>query len=236
MIGTVVNAISIIIGGLVGVMLKKGIKPKYQEAIDKALGLSIIILGLNGVISNMFKVSDDSISSSGELLLIISLVIGVIIGEWLDIDQKLVTLSLKIEHKFKLSGFAQSFMNGTLIYCIGAMAIVGALNDGLSNDPSILFIKSLLDGISSVVLGASLGVGVVFASIPVFIYQGTISLLASTIQPFMSSALLSQICMVGFVLVICIGVNFFNSVKFKTANFLPALLIPIFYNIIMALF
>ncbi|MEG0304628.1 MAG: DUF554 domain-containing protein [Oscillospiraceae bacterium] len=234
--GTIANAFAIIIGGTLGLFLKKHIKPDFGQSINKALGLAVIILGLNGVISSMFTVVDTKPTSSGELLLIISLVIGVFVGEVLRIDARLGGISQKIECRFKLSGFAQSFVSGTLIYCVGAMAIIGALNDGLSGNSSVLMIKSVLDGISSVILGATLGSGVIFAALPVFIYQGGISLLAGFLQPVLAGELLLQICAVGYCLVICIGLNFLLDAKIKTANFLPAILVPVIWHYIQMLF
>ena len=206
MTGTLVNAAAIAAGGCVGLLLKKGVKGSHQDSINKALGVAVLVLGLNGVISSMFTVNaDGTLASSGELLLIISLVPGTLAGEALRIDDRLNGLSGLVERRLHLSGFAQSFVNGALIYCVGAMAIIGALNDGLRGDASVLYIKSLLDGISSVVLGATLGPGVIFAALPVLVYQGSISLLAGALEPFLAGELLGQICGVGYCLVLCIG-------------------------------
>ena len=177
-----------------------------------------------------------TLASSGELLLIISLVLGTLAGEALRIDDRLNGLSGLVERRLPLSGFAQSFVNGALIYCVGAMAIIGALNDGLRGDASVLYIKSLLDGISSVVLGATLGPGVIFAALPVLVYQGSISLLAGALEPFLAGELLGQICGVGYCLVLCIGINFLGMTKIKTANMLPALLVPVLWSFLQPLF
>ena len=228
MTGTLVNAAAIAAGGCVGLLLKKGVKGSHQDSINKALGVAVLVLGLNGVIS--------SLASSGELLLIISLVLGTLAGEALRIDDRLNGLSGLVERRLHLSGFAQSFVNGALIYCVGAMAIIGALNDGLRGDASVLYIKSLLDGISSVVLGATLGPGVIFAALPVLVYQGAISLLAGALEPFLAGELLGQICGVGYCLELCIGINFLGMTKIKTANMLPALLIPVLWSFLQPLF
>lgn len=237
MFGTTINALAIVIGGLLGVVFKKGIKQSVSESLNKALGLSVIVLGFNGVVSSMFTVGDGgALSSSGELLLIVSLVLGTFIGEVIDLDRRLASLSGIVEKKLKLSGFAQSFVNGTLIYCVGAMAIIGALNDGLRGDSSVLLIKSLLDGISSLVLGATLGIGVIFSAISVFIYQGAIALLAGSLESVLAGELLLQICAVGYCLVACIGINFLGAPRIKVANMLPALLVPIVWNLIYPIF
>lgn len=227
MLGTLVNAGAIAVGGLCGLLCKKAVKPSYEASINKALGVAVLVLGLNGVVGSMFRVNaDGTLSSSGELLLVISLMVGTLCGEILRIDDRLAGISQIVETKLKLSGFAQSFVNGTLLYCVGAMAIIGSLNDGLRGDASVLLVKSLLDGVSSVVLAAALGPGVIFASIPVLLYQGALTLLAGVLEPFLAGELLTQICAVGYCLVLCIGVNFLSTGRIKTANMLPALLVP----------
>ncbi len=226
MLGTIVNSVAIICGGLFGLMLKKGINKNYEKSLNIALGIAVLIAGLNGIITTMITInSDGALQSSGEIIIIICLVLGVLIGEALKIDDKLSGVSEKIEKKLNLSGFAKSFVSGSLIYCIGAMAIIGAINDGFG-DPSVLYIKSMLDGISSIILSATLGPGVIFSAIPVFLYQGSISLLAELLEPILQGELLTQICSVGYCLVICIALNFIGAAKIKTANFLPALLLP----------
>ena len=212
MTGTLVNAGAIVAGGLVGMLLKKGMKPNYEASIHKTLGVAVLILGLNGVIGAMFRVGEGGrISSSGELLLIVSLVVGTFLGELWRIDDRLNGFGTKVEKKIGSAGFGAAFINGTLIYCVGAMAIVGALNDGLQGDASVLYVKSLLDGISSIILGATLGAGVCFSAVPVLIYQGGITLLAGSVAPYLQGALLDQLCMVGFALVACIGLNFMSE-------------------------
>ena len=178
-LGTIVNAAAVVAGGLLGLLFKKGMKPSLEESIHKALGVAVLVLGLNGIISSMFTVSaEGKPSSSGELLLIVSLVLGMLAGELLRIDERLNSFGRRIEQKVGTAGFAASFVNGTLIFCVGAMTIVGALNDGLYHDPSILYVKSMLDAIGAVVFGATLGVGVCFCAIPILLYEGGLTLLA----------------------------------------------------------
>ncbi|MFI3168107.1 MAG: DUF554 domain-containing protein [Bacillota bacterium] len=227
MVGTLVNAGAIAGGGIIGLFLKKGVNKDYEESMNKALGIAVVVIGLNGIITSMISADGGGVlSSGGELMLVLSLVIGTFLGELCKIDQRLNSLSKTVEEKFKLSGFAHSFVNGTLIYCVGAMAIIGSLNDGLYGDPSVLFIKSILDGVSAIVLSATLGGGVIFASIPILIYQGAITLGASFLYPILAGELLTEICMVGYCLVVCIGLNFLSIPRIKTANMLPAIAIP----------
>lgn len=229
MMGTIVNAVAVVAGGLVGVLLGRGMKPSLEEAIHKALGVAVLVLGLNGVISAMFTVSEDgSLSSSGEMLLIVSLVVGMLAGELLRIDDRLARFGGWIERRVGGEGIAASFVSGTLLFCVGAMTIVGALNDGLYGDASTLYAKSMLDGIAAIVFGASMGVGVCLCAIPILLYQGGLTLLAGLLEPYLQGALLDEICMVGYAMVACIGINFISKeAKIKTANLLPALLVPV---------
>lgn len=234
--GTIINVVSIIVGSILGTFLKKGISNKLQDSIFSILGISIIIVGFNGVLSNMVIIDGQSFTTSGELLLIISLTVGVVVGEYFKIDERLNNIGKMLENKYKIDGFAKSFITGSLVFCVGAMAIIGALNDGLLNDPSLLIIKSLLDGIVSIILSATMGIGVLFSFIPVGIYQGVITLLSSFLNPYLSDELIRLICMVGYTLVITIGTNFTFKTEIKTANLLPSLLIPIFYYFIINIF
>ena len=230
MTGTLVNCVAVI-----GVLLKKGIKPTYAESINKALGLAVLIIGLNGVIANMFTVKNGKVSSSGELMLIIFLVVGTLIGELLKLDERFGKFCNKIENKFQAKGFASGFINGTVLFCVGAMSIIGSINDGLTGDSSILFVKSALDAVNAVIFGATLGFGVIFTFIPMLIYQGGISLLAGTLGGILQGELLEQICMVGYAIIMAIGLNFLLKDKFKTLNMVPALFLPVVYHYILLL-
>ena len=235
MTGTLVNCVAVIIGGLIGLLLKKGIKESYTVSINKSLGLAVLIIGLNGVIANMFTVENGKISSSGELLLIVFLVIGTLIGELLKIDERFGKFCKSIENKFQAKGFASGFINGTVLFCVGAMSIIGSINDGLTGDSSILFVKSALDFVNAIIFGATLGFGVCCVFIPMFIYQGGISLLAGTLSSLLQGELLEQICMVGYAIIMAIGFNFLLEKKFKTLNMVPAMFLPIAYHYILIL-
>jgi uncharacterized membrane protein YqgA involved in biofilm formation len=195
-----------------------------------------LVIGINGAISSMFTVgADGTLSSSGELLMVISLIIGTIAGEYLNIDEHLNRFGQRIEEKTKAEGFSKGFISASILYCVGAMAIIGSLNDGLTGDSSVLFIKGALDGTMSIMLTASLGLGVAFTATPVLLYQGAISLLAGVISPLVSGELLNQICCVGYVMVMAIGINLADITKIKVANLLPGLLVPVLYQIIQNL-
>ena len=235
MTGTLVNCAAVIAGGAIGVIFKKGIKDSYTESINRSLGIAILIIGLNGVISNMFSVADGKISSSGELLLVAFLVLGTLIGEVLKLESRFGKFCEKIEKKFRAGGFASGFINGTILFCVGAMAIIGSINDGLTGDSSVLFVKSALDFISAIIFGATLGYGVIFTFIPLLVYQGGITLLAGTLSGILQGELLSQVCMVGYAIIIAIGVNLIFGKKFNTLNMLPGILLPVVYHYILIL-
>ncbi len=236
--GTLINVALILAGGTIGLVFKKAVSKDIEYSIHKATGVAVSVIGLCGILSNMLSVGEDGkISSSGELILVVSLFLGTFVGEVLKLDDKLNRGCKKIEEKFKMGDFSTGFISATMIYCIGAMAIVGAINDGLLHDSSTLITKGIIDGITSVILAASLGYGVLLSAVPVLIYQGGITLLASSLQNVLTGELLTNICMVGYALVICIGINFlYNSKKqIKTVNMLPSLLVPVGYKLILVL-
>ena len=231
--GTLINAALILLGGTIGLVFKKAVSKEMEYSIHKATGVAVLIIGICGVLSAMLKTNaDGSISSSGELILVVSLALGTFIGELLKLETRLNKGCKWIENKFKMSNFATGFITSTMIYCIGAMAIVGAINDGLLGDSSTLVTKGIIDGITSVVLAASLGYGVLFSAIPILIYQGGMTLLAGLLENVLVGELLSNICMVGYALVMCIGINFLSAKdnQIKTVNMLPAILVPVGYN------
>ncbi len=236
MTGTIVNAVGIVAGGFIGLLLKKGLPERLEKAIMKMLGLSILIIGLNGIITSMVKVlPGGGLSSSGELLLLFSLVVGAALGEHFDVEGKLDRMGRYIETRTRADGFSKGFISASIIFCIGAMAIIGSINDGLRGDSSVLFIKSALDCITSVILGSTLGFGVMFSAVPVLLYQGAMTLAAGWVAPLISDDLLAAFCMVGYAVVACIGINFLELTKIKTANLLPSLLVPVVYYAIRCL-
>ena len=235
MTGTIVNCAAVLAGSAIGLIFKKGIKESYAESINKSLGLAVLIIGLNGVISNMFSVENGKISSSGELLLVVFLVIGTFIGELLKLDERFSKFSNKIDSKFKSGGFSAGFISGTLIFNVGAMAVIGSINDGISGDSSVLFVKSALDFTTSVILASTLGFGVIFTPITILVYQGFITLLAGSLSGLLTGELLEQICTVGYAIIMAIGFNFIFKNKFKTLNMLPAIILPVVYHYILIL-
>ena len=235
--GTLINCALIIAGGVIGLIFKKAVSEEIEYSIHKATGIAVLVVGLCGILSTMLKSNNGTITSSGELMLVVSLAVGTFIGELLKLEQRLDKGCKKIETKFKMTGFSAGFISGTMIYCIGAMAIVGAINDRLLGDYSTLVTKGIIDGITSIVLAASLGYGVIFSAIPVLIYQGAITLLAGALENVLVGELLSNICMVGYAIVMCIGINFLTNgdKKIRTVNMLPAIFVPVVYAVIKSL-
>ena len=231
MLGTLVNTAAVAVGGAIGVVLKKGIREEWTASVNKALGISIMVVGLCGVVTNMVSVKEGTVlGSSGELILIISLVLGTLIGEILRLDDRLANFGARLEKRFGAGGgFAAGFVNATLITCVGAMAIVGSLQDGLGGSPMTLYIKSGLDFVTATILGATLGAGVIASAAVILVYQGGITLCAGALQGVLQGELLTQICAVGFAIIICIGMNFFVKERIKTLNMLPAILVPVIW-------
>ncbi len=234
--GTLINVGAIIIASLLGIVLKKGLPEKIQKSIMLVMGLGLIALSLGWFLKDFLVINENSISTHSDLLIILSLVIGVLIGEWIDIDLRLNRWAENIEKKYNLPPLAKGFIAATLIFCVGAMAIVGSIQDGLNGDITILVIKSALDFITAMILASILGIGVIFSAISVLIYQGAITILAASSSSILSTEMIQAVSMVGNILLIAIGINFMELRKIKVANMLPAIFIPIIYYLIISLF
>lgn len=239
-LGTIINVVTILIGATIGILLKGGLPARFEKTVKSAAGLSTIIIGITSTLSEMFTVSaDGTISTNGIMLMVISLVLGAIAGEAIDIEDKLEKLGNFCKKKASFLSkdnpkFVEGFVLTSLLFCVGAMAIVGSIQDGLVGDYTILAAKAVLDGVMSVVLAASLGSGVFLSVISVALYQGLITVLASILEPLMTDALISNLSLVGSVLVMAIGFNLlFDKKVVKAGNLLPAVLVPVFYQIII---
>ena len=228
MTGTLVNTAAIAAGSAVGWLCKKWIRPELSETCMKVVGLGTLLIGLANTVRYMLPVgADGSLTADGGLLLLVSLVLGTLLGEWIGIEKGIERLSGWTERRFRLDGFSKGFVSASILFCVGAMAILGSFNDGLYHDPSLLLVKSLMDGISAVFLTSTLGIGVLFSALPVFLYQGALTLCAGLLAPFFTAhpESLSALCMVGFALIIVIGLNLMGLTKYRTANMLPSLLV-----------
>ena len=228
-LGTIANTTAVILGGGLGLLLKNGIPKRFENILMQALGLATMFIGISGVLKYMLVVENGAIATRGTMLLIFSLVIGCLMGEWADIESKMETIGVKLKALARVkndSRFVDGFVTTSLIICVGAMAIVGAMEDGLTGDSSMLIAKSMLDFVLVAILTAAYGIGSAFSAIPIFIYQGAITLIAALFGSVISDVLIGELSFVGNALVFCVGVNLVREKRFRVANMLPALLIP----------
>ena len=233
-LGTIINTVAVLAGGLLGLLLKNGVAKKFESILMQALGLATVFVGAGGVLKYMLVIEKGGLATRGTMLLIFSLVIGCLIGQWLDVEAKMETLGIKLKQAVRVKNdnhFVEGFVTTSLIICVGAMAIVGAMQDGLSGDSSMLVAKSLLDFALVAILASAYGVGAVFSAIPIFVYQGAITLIAALFGSVISDGLIEQLSFVGSALIFCVGVNIVKEKTFQVANMLPALLIPIFWEL-----
>lgn len=224
LLGTIANAGAIIIGGIAGSFFRKGISERFSNIIMSVLGLFTLVLGM------MFAVD-----TQNALVVIFSLVIGSVIGEWIDIEKRMNDLGDYVQGKLNSGegSFSKGFVTASLLFCVGTMSIMGSLQSGLMNNHNILLTKSILDGTISVVFASTLGIGVVLSSLPVLVYQGSIALLASSVAPYLSEAVITEMTAVGGVLLVGMGINLLEIRKLKVGNMLPAIFLPIILMLFM---
>ena len=234
MLGVIVNAVAVLVGGIIGVVFNKGIKDKYANAIMKAIGLVVILIGIKTAID-----SDDT------LCVIICLVLGTAIGELLNIDRGINLLGDKVKAKVEKgkngqSRFTEAFVTTCILFCVGSMTIVGSLEAGINHDYSILFAKSTMDFISSIIFAATLGYGVIFTSIFVLAFQGSITLLATLLSSVLTDAAVTEMSAVGGVILLGMAINILELYKgeeyIKVANMIPAILLPPLYLAVVGIF
>lgn len=230
MIGTLINCAAIILGSAVGLLFRKGMKKKISDTVMQGVGLCVLLIGFSG-----------ALETQNTLLVIISMVIGGVVGAWIDIDDKMNRLGAFAQRKLTREGdegntFAKGFVTASLIFCVGAMAVVGALDSGIRGDHSTLIAKSMLDGVTSLLLASTLGIGVMLSAVPILLYQGGIALLGTVIAPFLSAEVITEMSAVGGLLIAGIGINMTLEKDIKVANLLPAIIIPFLYYPICHLF
>ncbi len=240
-LGTLANMAAIIGGAAVGLILKEVLRQRFKDTIMNALGLAVLFIGISGSLQGLLIVTKDGIDTANIMLMIISLALGAFIGELIDIEARLERIGEFIKASLKVKGekgqnFVEGFVSSSLLFCIGAMAIIGALKDGLTGDASMLYAKAVIDGTVSIFIASTLGMGVFFSAIPLGIYQGLITLLAKYIEPYLNDRLILNISFIGSVLIFGIGINMIFGKKIKCGNILPAVLIPILYELIRNIF
>ncbi|MBU5429109.1 DUF554 domain-containing protein [Kineothrix sp. MSJ-39] len=228
--GTVINSVSIVAGGITGHFAGKLFRQEQQEALNKACGVSVLFIAIAGAMEGMLQIDGSTISSGKSMLVVLCLALGTMIGELIGIENGFEQFGEWLKRKTGNSGdvgFVNAFVTTSLTVSIGAMAIVGGIQDGLLGDYSTLAVKSVLDFIIVAVMTSSMGKGAAFSAIPVFVFEGCITLLAKLVSPVMTEAAVAYLSLIGSVLIFCIGINLVWGKKLKVANMLPAVLLAI---------
>lgn len=223
MFGTLINVVTIIVGTLLGLLLRKGIAERFKVTIMQGIGLAVGLIGFNM-----------ALKTSNEIIVILSMVVGGLIGEALNIEGFLNGLGQRLNRLVKADegDFVKAFVSASLVYCVGAMSIMGALQSGLTGKHDILLAKSSLDGISAIIFSSSMGIGVLFAAIPVLIYQGLLTLLAGSVKVFLTEAVVREMTATGGLLIVAIGLNLLGINKFKVANLLPSIFMAVIFTLL----
>ncbi len=227
LIGTIVNTATVILGSLIGLSLGNILPERLRDTVMKGLGMCTMFIGITGMLGG-----------KNALITIISIAVGAAAGELLDLDGRLNRFAARLEKKFQKSGgktsLAEGFVTASLVFCVGTMTIVGALNDGLSGNHEMLFTKAVLDFVSSIIFASSLGIGVLLAAGPVFVIQGSIACLAGLIAPLLQQGnTIEEMTVVGSVLILGLGLNLIGVTKLKVMNYIPAIFLPILLCLFM---
>ena len=224
--GAVVNFVLVILGSLAGLLLKKGIPEKVRDTLMKGMALCVLYIGITGLFEDGARI----------IVIIISVAVGTIIGELLDLDRRVNNLGKRVENAFNKKGgntkIAEGFVTATLLFCVGAMTVVGSIDSGLSGDNSTLYSKSVIDCISAIAFTSALGVGVMFSAIPVLVIEGGLTLLARLISPILTGEIISQMSIIGSMLIIALSFNMTGFTKIKVMNCIPAIFLPILFCLI----
>jgi hypothetical protein len=218
--GTIVNVLAIVIGTTIGLIIKRGLKEALSRAIIKGISLAVLVIGISG-----------ALGTNSFVIVIFSMVLGTILGTMMKIEDRLDRLGQRLNQRFGQgdSPFVEGFVTASLIFCVGAMAVVGSIESGLQGNHSTLFAKSLLDGTTSLILSSTMGLGVLFSALAVLVYQGGITLLASTVAPYLTEAVLAEMSAVGGLLILGMGINMLElgRERIPVGNMLPAMFIPV---------
>lgn len=219
--GAFINFLLVILGGLLGVLFRKGIPERIRNILMQSMALCVIYIGVSGIIDDNAKI----------LVIIISMALGTIIGELFDLDKWTNRFAKKIETVLTKgrsdTGLAEGFVAATLLFCVGAMTVVGSINSGILNDNTVLYSKSLIDCVAAIALASSLGAGVMLSSVAVLFIEGTLTILATLIQPILTDIIISQMTVIGSLLIIAIALNMLGLTKIKVMNCIPAIFLPI---------
>jgi uncharacterized membrane protein, possible Na+ channel or pump len=227
-LGTLINVAAIVVGGLLGLLLRSRLSDELQQNLVRVVALCTLFIGIQGTLEQAIVLSEGAVKMQGTMMAMGSLIAGTLIGSWLGIEKAIVRLGEWLKAKSGSGGdrqFVTAFVTTSLTVCIGAMAVVGSIRDGIDHDYSVLAAKAILDAVFVMAFSASLGRGCIFSAVPVAVFQGTMTLLAALIAPFLTPAALGNISLVGSMMIFCVGVNIIWGTKFKVADMLPALVI-----------
>ena len=233
-LGTIINTLAILLGGVCGGLFGRFLNDSTQDTLTTCCGVSTLFIAVSGALEKMLKVEKGILVSDGAMLIVISLAIGAVIGETLRIEDGFERFGEWLKQKTgnaRDKGFVNAFVTASLTVCIGAMAIVGSIQDGLMGDYSILATKAVLDLIIIMVMTCSLGKGAVFSAIPVAVLQGSVTALAGLLRPLMTEGALSNLSLIGNILIFCVGVNLVWGKKVKVANLLPAIVVAVLFAV-----
>lgn len=224
MIGAIVNTLAAVVGGLLGSLLKKGIPERFADLVQKGLALCVLYIGIKG-----------SLVGTNTLVTILSLVLGAILGELMNIDGAIERLGAWAQRKLSKGGsrLGEGFVTASLLFCVGSMAVVGSLQSGLTGNHETIFTKSMLDFVSAIILASTLGLGVCLSGVFVLVYQGAIVLLARWAAPILSDYVVAEMSCAGSLLIVALGLNMLGITKLKVANLLPAMFLPIILCLFM---
>jgi uncharacterized membrane protein YqgA involved in biofilm formation len=226
MLGTIINALAIIGGSLIGLLFRKGIAENYREIIMSGVSLSVVLIGVKS-----------ALGSDNLMLVIFSIIIGALIGEFLKIEERLETIGRHLEKRVvskssDTGSFARGFVTASLVFCVGSMAIVGSLESGLTGNHQTLFAKSVLDGVTSVIFASAMGLGVMFSSVAVFLYQGMITLTAVFMKSYLVPETITHMSSVGGLLIMALGLNMLKVTTIRVGNLIPAIFLPLVYYLL----
>lgn len=220
-LGTLINVAAIVVGGLLGLLLRSRLSDELQQNLVRVVALCTLFIGIQGTLEQAIVLSEGAVKMQGTMMAMGSLIAGTLIGSWLGIEKAIVRLGEWLKAKSGSGGdrqFVTAFVTTSLTVCIGAMAVVGSIRDGIDHDYSVLAAKAILDAVFVMAFSASLGRGCIFSAVPVAVFQGTMTLLAALIAPFLTPAALGNISLVGSMMIFCVGVNIIWGTKFKVAD------------------
>lgn len=238
-LGTVINGAGIVLGGVMGLLFGHFLKERFQESLNMACGISVLFIGIAGAMEGMLHIDGGIVSSGQSLSVVICLALGALVGEAIDVELRFEHFGEWLKRKTgnaKDKNFVNGFVTASLTVCIGAMAIVGAIQDGINGDWSVLATKAILDFVIILVMTCSLGKGCMFSAIPVFLLEGVMTFLAVLIKPLMTGAALESLSLIGSILIFCVGLNLVWGKKVRVANLLPSIVFAVIAALLSPVF